>query len=77
MILSRTGVCKDVTDNNGTNGKEAKNGTFSILGWMICMVWRFGFWENCNTSNRNRFFSYKGSLGLGKDTMLLKEAPPL
>jgi len=40
---------KSGTGNKGTNEKLGKNGTFSILGWNICMVWRFGFWENFNT----------------------------
>jgi len=30
MILGKTGVCKDVTDNNGTKGKVGKNGTLVL-----------------------------------------------
>jgi len=37
---------KNGTGNEGTNEKLGKNGTFSVLGYKICMVWRFEFWEN-------------------------------
>jgi len=46
QVVSR----KNGTHNKGTNEKLCKNYTFSILGWNICLVWRFGFWENFNTS---------------------------
>jgi len=48
MIWNRWCPVKMTQVKKGTNKKLAKNGTFSILGWKICMVWRFG--ENFNTS---------------------------
>jgi len=42
-------VLKVVSSKNGTSEKLGKNGTMPILAWKICMVWRFGFWDNFNT----------------------------